>query len=66
MINIIQIGKKIIFYNDIYNFDNYYKLKLNDFGYSTSNWKSIIGLTKFYADYRIIKELKNTNFIYKD
>ena len=28
----------LIFYNDIYNFDKYYKLKLNDFGFSTINW----------------------------
>ena len=40
----------LIFYNDIYNFDQYYKLKLNDFGYSSSNWLKLEGFTKFYVD----------------
>ena len=33
------------FYNDIYNFNKLYKLKLTDFGYAKYNWKTIKGLT---------------------
>ena len=40
----------LIFYNDIYDFDKFYKLKLNDFGFATSNSSNILGLTPFYAD----------------
>ena len=28
----------LIFYNNIYIFDKYFKLKLNDFGYAENDW----------------------------
>ena len=45
----------LIFQDDFYNFDKYYKLKLCDFGNAVDEWQKITGWTKQYCDLNIFK-----------